>query len=357
MISKTKNLNLKKPSILNSFIIKIGKARFISFFRLRNRSYFVFANRFFHLLGVSIFSIFSLTFILGFMGGWFYKKGNLDAFSSFRSDDRVMILAPHPDDEAIGTGGIIQEALSKKLPVKVVYVTNGDNNEAFFAEGSWKELFNINTYKYNPNEYLDLGMKRWKEAVGGMSILGLNKNDLIFLGYPDSILEKMLSQNYSKSIVAPGTRFSYSPYDFSYKKNREYKGENLEEDLFEIISQFKPTVIFTTHVRDTHKDHRAVTLFLERTLQQIKLKIRIYYYLVHFKDFPRPYGFHMNEYLYPPEKLFSQAGWISFNLNSDQEEKKEKIIRKYQSQLVLPAINKLLLSFVRKNEIFEEGNY
>lgn len=357
MTSETKKPYLKKPSILNSFIIRIGKVRFISFFRLRNKSYFVFANRFFHLLGVSIFSVFSLTFILGFMGGWFYKKGNLDAFPSFRSDDRIMVLAPHPDDEIIGAGGIIQEALGRKLPVKVVYITNGDNNEAFLVEGSWKDFFNLNTYKYSPNEYLDLGVKRWREAVEGMSILGLSKNDLIFLGYPDSILEKMLSQNYSRLVAAPGTRFSYSPYDFSYKKNREYKGENLEQDLLEILSQFQPTVIFTAHVRDAHKDHRATTLFLEKTLQQLSSKVKIYYYLVHFKDFPRPYGFNINSYLYPPKKLFSQTGWVSFNLNNDQEEKKEKAMRKYQSQLVLPAINKLLFSFVRKNEIFEEGNY
>ncbi len=357
MILKDKDTKLKKPSILNKFIIRIGKAKFISFFRLRNRSYFVFANRFFHLLGVSIFSIFSLTFILGFIGGWFYKKGNLDAFPSFRSDDRIMILAPHPDDEIIGVGGIIQEIRDRNLPVKVVYITNGDNNEAFLVEGSWKDFFNLNTYTYNPNEYLDLGIKRWKEAIEGMSILGLSKNDLIFLGYPDSILEKMLSQNYSKVIAAPGTRFSYSPYDFSYKKNREYKGENLEEDLLEIISQFKPTVIFTTHLRDFHRDHRATTLFLEKTLQQLKSRPHVYYYLVHFKDFPRPYGLHTNDHLYPPKKLFSQAGWVSYSLNDDQKNKKEKAIQKYISQLVLPAINKLLFSFIRKNEIFEDINY
>ena len=51
---------------------------------------------------------------------------------TFTNNDRILVLAPHPDDEAIATSGILQQALNKKLPVKIVYLTNGDNNEASF---------------------------------------------------------------------------------------------------------------------------------------------------------------------------------------------------------------------------------
>jgi len=43
--------------------------------------------------------------------------------------DRILILAPHPDDEAISAGGVIQKALSQDAKVKVVCITNGDNNQ------------------------------------------------------------------------------------------------------------------------------------------------------------------------------------------------------------------------------------
>ena len=43
-------------------------------------------------------------------------------------DARILILAPHPDDECLGTGGLIQQALAKGAKVKVIFITNGDNN-------------------------------------------------------------------------------------------------------------------------------------------------------------------------------------------------------------------------------------
>src|ERR1051325_3837894 len=39
---------------------------------------------------------------------------------------RVLVIAPHPDDETIGAGGLIQQALAQGSLVKVVVVTNGD---------------------------------------------------------------------------------------------------------------------------------------------------------------------------------------------------------------------------------------
>jgi len=37
---------------------------------------------------------------------------------NFTKNDRVLILAPHPDDETIGACGAIQNALKKKCKIK-----------------------------------------------------------------------------------------------------------------------------------------------------------------------------------------------------------------------------------------------
>src|SRR5664280_423910 len=45
------------------------------------------------------------------------------------SSDRVLIFAPHPDDETIATAGVIRYCLENNIPVSVVVVTNGGIGE------------------------------------------------------------------------------------------------------------------------------------------------------------------------------------------------------------------------------------
>ena len=40
---------------------------------------------------------------------------------ALRPDDRILVLAPHPDDEVLGCAGVIQRALAMGLPVRVVF--------------------------------------------------------------------------------------------------------------------------------------------------------------------------------------------------------------------------------------------
>src|SRR5512136_1478514 len=39
---------------------------------------------------------------------------------------RLLVLAPHCDDETLGSGGLIQSALAAGIQVRVVIATNGD---------------------------------------------------------------------------------------------------------------------------------------------------------------------------------------------------------------------------------------
>jgi len=39
---------------------------------------------------------------------------------------RLVVVSPHPDDEVFGAGGLIQAALSQRVPVEVVAVTDGE---------------------------------------------------------------------------------------------------------------------------------------------------------------------------------------------------------------------------------------
>ena len=44
------------------------------------------------------------------------------------AQDRLLVVAPHPDDETIAAGGLIQSALHAGAAVRVLFATDGDNN-------------------------------------------------------------------------------------------------------------------------------------------------------------------------------------------------------------------------------------
>ncbi|MEJ2568618.1 MAG: PIG-L family deacetylase, partial [candidate division WOR-3 bacterium] len=42
------------------------------------------------------------------------QKEYINPKIKLEEDDRILVLAPHPDDEVLGCGGIIQKAVDKK---------------------------------------------------------------------------------------------------------------------------------------------------------------------------------------------------------------------------------------------------
>src|SRR5215203_6825970 len=49
---------------------------------------------------------------------------------SFTGDDKVLVLAPHPDDETLGCGGIIPLHLQAGDDVRIAIVTDGRRSHA-----------------------------------------------------------------------------------------------------------------------------------------------------------------------------------------------------------------------------------
>ena len=39
---------------------------------------------------------------------------------------RVLVFAPHPDDETLAVGGLIHRLTKEGVPVRIVFITNGD---------------------------------------------------------------------------------------------------------------------------------------------------------------------------------------------------------------------------------------
>lgn len=268
---------------------------------------------------------------------------------SLTDQDKILILAPHPDDEAIGTGGMIQKAVALGIPVKVVYLTNGDNSElAFLAYKKHPILSRVGL--------LNMGKIRHQEAISAMKSLGLEESQLIFLGYPDSGTTEIFTKYWGavrpfKSML---TKITFVPYQDTFSYKAPYKGESILNDIKKILLDFQPTKIFVTLPADTHADHRAYYLFLQIALLDLEGKIpsaEVYPYIVHVVGWPLPRGYHPELPLDIPEGLSNaNLNWWIVDLDPHEVEKKKEAIDYYKSQ---NACNpKYLYTFARKNELF-----
>ncbi len=270
----------------------------------------------------------------------------------FIKADRVLILAPHPDDEAIGCAGIIQDALGSGARVRVCFLTNGDHNQVAFIIYEKRLVL-------RKNEFIYLGQVRRKESVKAMASLGLEEKDLVFLGYPDFGTFTIFSQYWQsrKPFKSWLTRISQVPYKNNLSYGAPYVAESILEDLKQVLAAYKPTKIFVSHPADVNCDHRSFYLFLQIALRDLKGKIpppEVYPYLIHCVGWPSPRSYHPKLDLLPPQKFKnSRINWLVSALDRQQLEKKHKAILAYKSQTQSSAF--YLLAFARKNELF--GDY
>ncbi len=280
----------------------------------------------------------------------FYPKMKFDKLQEIQASDRILILAPHPDDEAIAAGGVIQKSLVAGAKVKVAYLTNGDANQLSFI------IFEKKLVAF-PKQFVYSGELRRKESIAGMKALGLNENDLTYLGYPDfgtlNILYKCWGN--TSAYDSPITHNSKVPYQECLSPGAPYKGESIINDLNSVISDFKPTRIFVSSPIDLNKDHRALYLFTQVVLwdlrDKLEIKPELFTYLVHSYSFPNPKGYRPLQELLPPQGIIGdEITWSKLELNFNEVLKKYNTIQSYKSQIKYKP--SFLVSFARSDELF-----
>ncbi len=266
--------------------------------------------------------------------------------------DRVMIFAPHPDDETIACAGIIQEAVRVGADLHIVYLTNGDHNQVAFIV--YEKRLTLRR-----GEFIHMGEVRKKEAIKAAEVLGVSRENLMFLGYPDFGTFAILSYNWqgSRPYRSLLTRISSVPYKDNLSFRAPYKGESILYDIEKVLLEYKPNKIFVSHPADANVDHKALYLFLQIALQDLKGRIgqpKVYPYLVHCLGWPLPRHYHSDLALEPPKQFQdTQINWSKFTLSKQQLENKHKAILCHKSQTESSAF--YLLSFARRNELF--GDY
>jgi LmbE family N-acetylglucosaminyl deacetylase len=299
----------------------------------------------------------SVVLMLGYVGVGFFTATTaigsaLEPFPEPTAADRYLIVAAHADDEVIAAGGLMQRAVAAGAGVWVVFGTNGDGNRLAAALGGRKLL-------PKPADFIAEGVTRQHEALQALGRLGIPPERTLFLGYPDRGLMALVVQRRTpgRPYVSPFTKASASPYALAFRPRAAYTGHDIMRDLQAIISGVQPTIVLTHHAADRHKDHQALGQLVRQAILSLepgeaRPAPRLYTYLVHAWDFPRPLRYTPGAALLPPKSLQTSHRWVRFDLTADELAVKQAALSDYRSQLDSPYLRILLMSFVRQNELF-----
>jgi LmbE family N-acetylglucosaminyl deacetylase len=281
-------------------------------------------------------------------------SAQLDHLPEEELGDRILIVAPHPDDETLGCGGLIQRARARGVDVHVVVITNGD---AYAHD--WVLVAAEDALRGTASEHLALGRGRQRESLRALATYGVPADHVTFLGYPDGGVHTMWRPEHwsaDQPFRSPHTRAERNPYPNSLSPGAPYSGAQVLSDLQKLLETIRPTAVFVTPPFDVHRDHWATYGFVRLALAEWSRKTagspRLYCYLVHRHDWPAPQGYHPHRALEPPAAWLHRLGvtWLMLPLTVDQVRCKARCLSDYRSQDAQK--NALLRSFARTNELF-----
>jgi len=262
---------------------------------------------------------------------------------------RLLVVAPHPDDEVLGAGGAIQRVHTLGGYVHVVYLTDGDG----YPEGVQKE---DHIEAPAPSDYRGYGRRRRREARAALRTLGLPTDAHTFLSFPDGGLCLLLRTYWSEHRSAyrsPYTRLNRPPKSEILVPQTEYRGEDLTQELAEVIGDFRPTMILVPRSEDQHADHCASWFFVSDALEDVERVHPEYHtdvvnYIVHWNTWP--FEGESRRLAPPPGLRGGISGWMELALTPSELQKKRAAIQTYQTQE--NVMRWFLDGFMRTNEVF-----
>ena len=143
------------------------------------------------------------------------------------SRSRVMLFAPHPDDESLATGIYLQRAVAVGAAVRVVYATDGERN-------CWPQRVLEGKVRLREMDRRRWGARRQAEALAALRTLGVGPKSVEFLSLPDQGVTDLLLEGCSETL----------------------------QRLASTISAWHPTHLLMPSTADTHPDHSGLAVLL-----------------------------------------------------------------------------------------------
>lgn len=195
-------------------------------------------------------------------------------------DTRLLIIAPHPDDETLATSGLLQAAHAQGADISIFMLTHGDNNP-------WPQRWLEKRWHIGAQDRQRWGQRRMNESRDALDKLGMPDGILVSAGWPDmGLTDKMIDD-----------------------------GAAMRECLSEHFSAFQPDLVILPALADGHPDHSAAHLLTLAALADCHLEPACFEYLVHGT---------------PPGAVAHKL-----ELSPDQQERKRQAVLAYTSQVSL----------------------
>lgn len=169
-----------------------------------------------------------------------------DAPPVFSARTRLLVVAPHPDDETIGNGILIQRVLAAGGAVRVLLLTDGDNNP-------WPQRWLERRWFVGADDRVRWGRRRRAELSEALRRLGLPATALWALGWPDGgIFDRLLR--------APAAVLA---------------------ELVAVVRDFSPDVVALPALTDRHPDHGSAHVLLRLALARSAIEPALLAYTIH----------------------------------------------------------------------------
>lgn len=219
-----------------------------------------------------------------------------------RPNASLMVLAPHPDDESLAAGGLIQRALARGARVSVVYVTDGENNP-------WPQRALERRLWIGPRQRAGWARRRRTEAEAALRELGGDRISAHRLGWPDGGVTWMLLEQTGSMLAA----------------------------MRDLLEREQPSLLVLPDLVDRHPDHSAIHVLMEMVFQSMPRGVR-----------PECLG-----YLLHGRSRSGAPCRTVFNLGPEEQAHKRRAIAAHASQTALSG--RRLMRFATDVETFVPG--
>lgn len=218
-----------------------------------------------------------------------------------RPGARLLVLAPHPDDESLAAGGLIQRAIALGVPVGVVFASDGENNP-------WPQRLLERRLWIGPRQREVWADRRRGEAAAALHALG-EPIHAVRLGWPDGGLTRLLRDATERALST----------------------------LRGVIVRARPTLLVMPGMGDRHPDHSALHVLTALALRGVRGDAR-----------PGCLGYVLHGCAHECAPCSAV-----FRLNAAERAGKRRAIEAHASQMALGRGR--LLGFARGNEAFVAG--